>query len=96
MISFRKYCLLKEAYPSWLLHNKYEQALQQLRNSVYFKRQRFDPKNLNLSRDQAKTIFGNDFTDLMNAGILTVKPKIDHNPFGADTPSYTITMPTDI
>lgn len=76
----------------WVIDGKYQQSLNQVQQSKWFRTTKVDPRNINLSRGQVDDIFGNEAVNLTKMGIIK---RIDSNlnPFGGGTPSYTLVNP---
>lgn len=82
----------RTAAQPWILWNRYEHALERLKNSRYFRGRPVNPADLNLSMGQLHEIFGTDLNQLMQLGIVAQRPR-ESNPFGGGTTSYTIVAP---
>lgn len=96
MRTFYEFC---ESTPGWMLYNKFSNALEQLQRSRFFRGRQVNVKNLNLSIQQLKDVFGNDLKELISLGIVVPRTTndqdnpVDDNPFGRSTGSYTLVAP---
>lgn len=79
--------------PDWILWSKFEQALEAIKNSKFFKGRKIDLSNLNLSSGQLDAIFGTTVKELKGMGIIKLRHFDDVNPFGGSSPSYYLAQP---